>query len=386
MGNDEKTPAAPEAMSPDRGGKNPPLVSSSAMPTSPSHNALSSNPPRPPAINGHNRDITEHTASLMSLFARPPSPPMTPMTPNLHGVSASNIRPPQVSANMLDMPLMPLSSNNTFEDEDRFQRVPLITRSNNNGGVTNTHDGIDGSFMENIDSSLRDTVRVDNTDVSWHNRDETLLAKNLSGDGRDSIEGTFACTPTRGNKQSIEDTAAASLLDLVTDPNTIGSKNYSTFSITPRSENSRLPFLKAISESHSKGSETTFSAAAADGNDRNVVNDGRPENQQSFFKKCINYVTNNSCDSKQTKSTFMGAILYSLYALVFCFAEASAITRPSHPNTAESGLLAPMALMGSVSTLVSAPLITYALGGDYSAMYPCLDMFLAPFLAKMAGE
>ena len=379
MGNDDEK-AAPEATSPDRGGKKPPRR---GMPTSPPHNALSSNPPRPPAINGHNRDITEHTASLMSLFARPPSPPKTPITPNLS--DTSNIRPTQVTANMLNMPPMPYSPNNTLADEERFQLIPLISRSSKNGD-TNTHTSIEGSFIANMDSSLNDTMRIDNRDVSWHNRDETLLSKNLSGGEKDPIEGAFACTPTRGNNQSIEDTAAASLLDLVTDPNSIASKDYATFSITPRHENSRLPFLKAISESQVKENETTFSAAATDGSDRSLLNNEHPENQQSFFKKCINYVSNNSCDSKQIKSTLMGAILYSLYALVFCFAEASAITRPSHPNTAEAGLLAPMALMGSVSTLVSAPLITYALGGEYSALYPCLDMFLAPFLAKMAGE
>jgi hypothetical protein len=98
------------------------------------------------------------------------------------------------------------------------------------------------------------------------------------------------------------------------------------------------------------------------------------------------YISNNACDSKQIKTTFIGALLYSLYSLVFCFAEASAITRPSHTHAEESGLLAPMAMMGAVATLVAGPIIIGVLGGFFPAPYPALDMFLAPFLAKMAGE
>jgi hypothetical protein len=206
-----------------------------------------------------------------------------------------------------------------------------------------------------------------------------MLVQNLSDKEKDTIADVFACTPTRGNKTSVVGNVS-SLLDLVSDPNV--GKDYSTFSQS--NDSSRLPFLKSISEREDKDKQDDPSSFHFHADSNN--NCASKETRTSYFRQMKNYVSNNACDSKQIKTTFMGALLYSLYSLVFCFAEASAITRPSHPNSEESGLLAPMAMMGAVSTLVAAPLIIAALGGDYPAPYPALDMFLAPFLAKMAGE
>ena len=299
---------------------------------------------------------------------------------------------------MTGVPMMPYSSNDA--DDVDFQRMPLMTRTSNHTTTTisasppKVYSSGSSSFIS-MDSSLKDTLRVNNTDP-MHNRDETLLAQNLTSKEKDAIADAFACTPTRGNKISVEGidhAATTSLLDLVTDRrNHLETKDYSTFSMGPRSDGSRLPFLKAISESQDREDVITTTTTASSlrpgsGKDGNNNTNYYPDNTHSFFQKCINYTSNNICDSKQKiSSTLIGAILYSLYSLVFCFAEASAITRPSHPNSEESGLLAPMALMGCVATLVTAPMIISVLGSDYPAPYPALDMFLAPFLAKMAGE
>ena len=87
--------------------------------------------------------------------------------------------------------------------------------------------------------------------------------------------------------------------------------------------------------------------------------------------------------------SLLGSFLFPLYQLVFCFAEASAITRPSRLSSGlRSSLLSPMALTACVGSLFSGPMLIAVLGGsrDYPALYPCLDMFMAPFLAQIAVD
>eukprot|EP00984_Skeletonema_dohrnii_P019135 scaffold9084_cov189-Skeletonema_dohrnii-CCMP3373.AAC.1 len=45
-----------------------------------------------------------------------------------------------------------------------------------------------------------------------------------------------------------------------------------------------------------------------------------------------------------------------------------------------------MANMACFGSLVAIPILIAVLGGDYPALYPALDMFMAPFLAKMAMD
>jgi MFS superfamily sulfate permease-like transporter len=51
-------------------------------------------------------------------------------------------------------------------------------------------------------------------------------------------------------------------------------------------------------------------------------------------------------------------------------------------------LLPPMALAACVGSLISGPMLIVMLGNanDYPALYPCPDMFMAPFLAQMAAD
>jgi hypothetical protein len=101
--------------------------------------------------------------------------------------------------------------------------------------------------------------------------------------------------------------------------------------------------------------------------------------------------------ARNIRPAMLGSFLFPLYQLVFCFAEASAITRPSQriapalvdgSSSRPYSLLSPMALAACVGSLISGPMLISMLGNanDYPALYPCLDMFMAPFLAQMAAD
>mmetsp|Transcript_9453 Transcript_9453/g.20450 ORF Transcript_9453/g.20450 Transcript_9453/m.20450 type:complete len:215 (+) Transcript_9453:959-1603(+) len=71
--------------------------------------------------------------------------------------------------------------------------------------------------------------------------------------------------------------------------------------------------------------------------------------QQLILPSNTNPSKCTSCDANELKSTTLGSFLFSLYCLVFSFAEASAITRPSHYSmTTSQSLLGPMALMACI--------------------------------------
>ena len=78
-------------------------------------------------------------------------------------------------------------------------------------------------------------------------------------------------------------------------------------------------------------------------NERTSLIDRRDDKSNNKLQRLLQSA---QCDTDQIKPTFIGAFLFSLYQLVFCFALASAITRPSHASSDYSSeLLAPMVLM-----------------------------------------
>ena len=107
--------------------------------------------------------------------------------------------------------------------------------------------------------------------------------------------------------------------------------------------------------------------------------------RESNFQKILTSMR-SQCSAEKMRPTVIGAVTFSLYQIVFCLAEASVITRPSHPADETAELLSPMALMACVGTLASCPMLIAVLGGDNPALYPCVDMFMAPFLAHMAAD
>eukprot|EP00521_Asterionellopsis_glacialis_P011202 CAMPEP_0195293998 /NCGR_PEP_ID=MMETSP0707-20130614/13943_1 /TAXON_ID=33640 /ORGANISM="Asterionellopsis glacialis, Strain CCMP134" /LENGTH=932 /DNA_ID=CAMNT_0040354855 /DNA_START=29 /DNA_END=2824 /DNA_ORIENTATION=- len=79
-------------------------------------------------------------------------------------------------------------------------------------------------------------------------------------------------------------------------------------------------------------------------------------------------------------STVIGSCVFLLYHLVFCMAQASAITRPN----ATGNSVGPLAKMASLGILLASPLFVAILGKQIPAIYPTSDLFLAPFLAQLA--
>lgn len=90
----------------------------------------------------------------------------------------------------------------------------------------------------------------------------------------------------------------------------------------------------------------------------------------------------SSCDKqclKDLPNTVVGSVVFMIYHVVFCLAQAATITRPhsSHTSTGE------LAKMASLGVLLSAPLFIYNVPG-VPALYPSSDLFLAPFYFQMA--
>ena len=71
--------------------------------------------------------------------------------------------------------------------------------------------------------------------------------------------------------------------------------------------------------------------------------------------------------------------MYLLYHIVFCLALGSAIIRPNNP-TSILGLMTKTAALGSIS---ASFVYWYMLGSEIPALYPTVDLFLAPFLAHL---
>lgn len=66
---------------------------------------------------------------------------------------------------------------------------------------------------------------------------------------------------------------------------------------------------------------------------------------------------------------------------MFCLANGSAITRPSSSNP----ILGAMAKSSALGIFFAGPFYIYKLGSDIPAIYPSIDLFLAPFLAEAAA-
>jgi hypothetical protein len=79
-------------------------------------------------------------------------------------------------------------------------------------------------------------------------------------------------------------------------------------------------------------------------------------------------------------STIIGSFMYTLYHIVFCLALSSAIIRPHNP-TSILGLMTKTAALGTIS---ASFVYWYYLSQEVPALYPTVDLFLAPFLANLA--
>jgi hypothetical protein len=80
-------------------------------------------------------------------------------------------------------------------------------------------------------------------------------------------------------------------------------------------------------------------------------------------------------------ATYIGAFMFLLYHVVFCLAIGSAIIRPGNPTS----ILGIMTKTAALGIICGAWGFWLSLGKDIPALYPTVDLFLAPFLANLAA-
>jgi len=102
------------------------------------------------------------------------------------------------------------------------------------------------------------------------------------------------------------------------------------------------------------------------------------------MKSFARSILNDWCSFEFIRTFLIGSITFSLYHIVFTLACASAISRPHQPN--QYSILGPMARMGALGPIVNAPLLIPILNDEFPALYPCLDLFIAPFVSTMARQ
>ena len=100
--------------------------------------------------------------------------------------------------------------------------------------------------------------------------------------------------------------------------------------------------------------------------------------RSSCWQSITSYVYKNVLPKP---TTIAGSFMFLLYHVVFCLANGSAITRPSSPDIP---ILGNMAKWTAIGIFASCPVLIHRLGRDIPALYPSVDLFLAPFLAEAA--
>lgn len=80
-------------------------------------------------------------------------------------------------------------------------------------------------------------------------------------------------------------------------------------------------------------------------------------------------------------SSLVGSLVFSLFHIVFCLAQASAIHRPY----SKKPVLGVMVRMAAVGPLIGGTQFLYHLQDDFAAVCPTVDVFPAPFFAEMAA-
>jgi len=82
--------------------------------------------------------------------------------------------------------------------------------------------------------------------------------------------------------------------------------------------------------------------------------------------------------------TLMASVVFLLYHLVFALALASAISASISSDTFASPLLCPLAKMAVLSSIFGGPGLAFIFRKELPSLYPCLDLFLVPFLTQLA--
>lgn len=93
------------------------------------------------------------------------------------------------------------------------------------------------------------------------------------------------------------------------------------------------------------------------------------------------FCQNRLVNTLKEPTTWAGSFMFLLYHVVFTLACGSAITRPH----SKVSILGVMTKLSCVGILFAGPLYILRLNDDIPAVYPSIDLFLAPFLAEAAA-
>lgn len=99
---------------------------------------------------------------------------------------------------------------------------------------------------------------------------------------------------------------------------------------------------------------------------------GAIQHISSFLKTSVN--------EAMKPTTYIGSFMFLLYHVVFCLALGSAITRPNNPTS----ILGLMTKTSALGILAASIVYWLTLGPEIPALYPTVDLFLAPMLAHLA--
>jgi len=305
----------------------------------------------------------------MSLFARPVSTPLTPLTPPS---DSSEMAAPDDELRTSYGSLARVDSAPSLpEEEEESDEQSIVSTDHSNGGCNNSD-----KHHEEEEEEEEDSTTPKNNNHSY-----TTTAIHTAGEKAPLLPSADWFSTTSHKRDDTH------LID-----------NLSSNRQHEQLQQQSWPWGNELSPQQKQQQQlqwgkhhhlSTISSKGKEDEDYQNGNTFEPTPHQSKRSSLLHSTLLSKAGlntPQQIKSTLIGAFLFSLYQLVFIFAEASAITRPSNPPSASSILLSPMANMACFGSLVVVPILIGVLGGDYPALYPALDMFMAPFLAKMAMD
>jgi len=139
--------------------------------------------------------------------------------------------------------------------------------------------------------------------------------------------------------------------------------------------------LTPLNDLFAKPNSNAKSAFISDNdNDEDDDEQQRRKNKQTLLGKLRQ--SKYCCSPQDILTTIIGSFTFLLYSIVFCLALSSGIHRPSSPF--KQRLLGPIAKCGAIGVMATSPALIYFLGDNIPALYPCLDLFLAPFFSQLA--
>eukprot|EP00536_Pseudo-nitzschia_multiseries_P014892 jgi/Psemu1/262507/estExt_Genewise1Plus.C_7830008 len=143
--------------------------------------------------------------------------------------------------------------------------------------------------------------------------------------------------------------------------------------------------MPSISESRPQTNLLQPNLSSIDNNSNSNSNNSNSNNDADRISQTrvgvLIQTAKDAAHSLKVSTTYIGSFVYLLYHVVFCLALGSAIMRPNN-SVSILGLMTKTAALG---TLVASPIYWIKLSKDFPALYPTADLFLAPFLAKLAA-